>query len=145
MQCYWRLFRQATHGVQIVVWIDNQVLLVRNSYRAGYTFPGGHINHKETTIQAAVRELREETGVLVSSNQLQEIKSITYFRSGVLCSETLFKCQLKNMPEIIIDNREIIESRFASITEFDFLPLQNTTQEYLSICSQNTLSTYQGL
>ena len=142
MQCYWRLFRQATHGVQILLWVDDSVLLIRNSYRAGYTFPGGHINHNETTLQAAVRELQEEVGITVSSNQLQKTQDITYFRNGVACSETLFNCQLEKMPEVLIDNREVIEAKFASITEAKSLHLQKSAQEYLSLSSHYASAIY---
>jgi len=139
MQCYWGLFRQATHGVQVVVWVGNRVLLIRNSYRTGYTFPGGHINPKETAIQAAVRELREETGIAVNCNQLQQSEYITYLRSGIVCSDTFYKCHLDNMPQVNIDNREVIESKFASIAESKLLRLQKSTQKYLSMCFQKNV------
>ncbi|WP_371171311.1 NUDIX hydrolase [Aliiroseovarius sp. 2305UL8-7] len=50
-----------------VVVRDGRVLLVkrRNQPEAGsWGFPGGHVDFGETTMQAAVRELREETSVL---------------------------------------------------------------------------------
>ena len=50
-----------------VVIRDDHVLLVkrRNQPDAGlWGFPGGHVDFGETALDAAVRELREETGVI---------------------------------------------------------------------------------
>jgi len=43
---------------------DNKFLLVRLNYAHGlWTFPGGKVNKKESFIEAAQREVFEETGV----------------------------------------------------------------------------------
>ncbi|MCK5122476.1 MAG: NUDIX hydrolase [Methylococcales bacterium] len=143
MQCYWQLFKQATHGAQVAVWVDNNVLLIRNSYRPEYGFPGGHINSNETAIQAAVRELQEETGIVVTPEQLQQTEYITYSRNGIICSDTLFKCQLNSTPKVTIDNREVIENRFTNLTESKQLLLQNAVKEHLSAV-KNSASTTQN-
>ena len=52
-----------TIGVRIVVRDgDERVLLVRHTYAPGWHFPGGAVDRRETAVDAAVRELREETG-----------------------------------------------------------------------------------
>ena len=53
-------------GVSAVVVRDERVLLVRYAYekRKGmWTLPGGYAQHDETLDQAALRELKEETGL----------------------------------------------------------------------------------
>lgn len=42
---------------------DGALLLVRNSYRRGWGFPGGLLNRRETPIDAVRRETHEEIGV----------------------------------------------------------------------------------
>ncbi len=57
---------QPVVGVLAVVWKDGRVLLVRraNPPQAGeWGFPGGRLHLGETASAAALRELREETGV----------------------------------------------------------------------------------
>ncbi len=57
-----------TLGVQCLV-IDraDRVLLVRHTYTPKWHFPGGGVDAHESTRTAAVRELREETGLVLSA------------------------------------------------------------------------------
>lgn len=53
-------------GVLAVVRRGNQLLLAqrsKGSYKGRWGFPGGHLERGETVIAAALRELREETGI----------------------------------------------------------------------------------
>jgi ADP-ribose pyrophosphatase YjhB (NUDIX family) len=49
----------------VVILKDNKVLLVRDRGKHNYSLPGGGIEHAETTITAATRELNEELHVSV--------------------------------------------------------------------------------
>jgi 8-oxo-dGTP diphosphatase len=44
---------------------DGAVLLVRQSYRKSWAFPGGLLKRNEDPVHAAVRELEEEIGLVV--------------------------------------------------------------------------------
>lgn len=59
-------------NIVIIVAIDsNNKVVVLKEYKHGaadflYTLPAGHINHNESVIDAAKRELEEETGLIAS-------------------------------------------------------------------------------
>jgi len=66
---FWsRLSRAKTLGVRIVAQDAlGRVLLVRHTYLEGWWLPGGGVDAGETTEAAAVRELKEEAGLIATS------------------------------------------------------------------------------
>jgi 8-oxo-dGTP pyrophosphatase MutT (NUDIX family) len=67
LQPWFRLRRGITLGVRAaLIDRDNQVLLVRHTYAPGWLLPGGGVERGETIYEAAVREVREEAGIVVN-------------------------------------------------------------------------------
>lgn len=64
----WRAFGPRTVGVRgMVLDGDGQVLLVRHTYgKPVWQLPGGGVHRRESLVAALHRELREETGVIVT-------------------------------------------------------------------------------
>lgn len=55
-----------TIGVRMLIAdSDGRVALIRHTYRPGWYLPGGGVKRWETLEQAAIREAREEAGVVV--------------------------------------------------------------------------------
>ncbi len=64
MRFWQKLTRPLTVGVRaLAVDGEGRVLLVRHSYLPGWHLPGGRVDKGETACAAAIRELREETGL----------------------------------------------------------------------------------
>lgn len=66
---YWTDFRKSSiQGVRIILVRDRHVLLVTHWYAPWtWTLPGGGVDKNETPEQAAIREVKEETGFIVKS------------------------------------------------------------------------------
>jgi ADP-ribose pyrophosphatase YjhB (NUDIX family) len=64
LQPYHRQTRGLTLGTRTVVIHGANVLLVRHSYAPGWLFPGGGVERGEGLVEAALRELREEAGIM---------------------------------------------------------------------------------
>ena len=71
LQPFYRQSRGLTLGTRTAA-IDGQgqVLLVRHSYQPGWMLPGGGVERGETLAEAAVRELREEAGIVAEEEPL---------------------------------------------------------------------------
>lgn len=64
-----RMMRGKTLGVRCVATdADGRVLLVRHTYLHGWWLPGGGVDRGETTQDAAIRELREEAGLIATAS-----------------------------------------------------------------------------
>ena len=138
MCAVWRWVGFLSHIVHVAVWVDGKVLLVKNSYRSGYSLPAGDIHRKETSAFAASRELREETGVIVSHTQLTcvlELNEDEEWRSAPKRNE-IFECRLENKPNIRVDNREVIYADFFTLDAALSLRLPEVTRTYLRLQSR---------
>ena len=63
-----RLTRGMTLGVRVAARDEaGRVMLVRHTYLGGWWLPGGGVDRGETIQDAAVRELREETGLIATA------------------------------------------------------------------------------
>jgi len=105
---FWFIFRPKTFGVQVVVKRNNEFLLVRLGYAHGlWTFPGGKIDRGETNIEAAHREIREETGLKIKNvKKIGEYKTEKeYKKDTVFCFVASPKTR-----GVKIDEFEVIES-----------------------------------
>ncbi len=85
---YCFIFRPITLGVRVMMIQNDQVLLVRHTYIAGWFMPGGGVKRGETSDQAARREAREETGATL--NNLKLVGAYTSFKEWASNHNILF-------------------------------------------------------
>ena len=89
-----------------------------------YSFPKGGLEEGETTLDAAIRELREETSVIVNKNQISNLKDpiVVYYenKKGVKYkSITLYTVHINELSEIGLES-EIIPKEKLQIEEIDW-------------------------
>lgn len=129
---YFWLRRGMTLGVRVAITNrNNEILLVRHNYWSGWHFPGGGVDHGETAIAAARREVQEETGligihfgpdpILYFNQDISDRDHILFYQAQTSCDE------------IIKKSAEIAEVRFFDL---DNLP-QNIDKNTLQRIEEN--------
>jgi len=62
---YWKLVHPLTWGVRLMLIQNDEIVLVRHTYRSGWYLPGGGLKRQETFQDGARREANEESGAML--------------------------------------------------------------------------------
>ena len=115
--------RNHTLGVGVVVINENnEILVIRDRIGKRYKLPGGYIDDDENISTAAVREVKEETGIDVEFTSiiaLGHFKPLQFGESNLYVGCT---AQALSKEINIIDDYEIIEARWMDLDEFQNHP-----------------------
>lgn len=125
MRVYWGVRRPATHGALVTLWNQGELLLIQNSYVRYRSLPGGYVGRYETGAEAAVRELREEIGVVARIEQLEKVYDEVKDWEGKRDHVEVFKLELPARPVVRIDHREVVSAGWytpARALELDLFP-----------------------
>ena len=108
---WWQVRRPEVHGCNVIVGNPRgEVLLVRHSYHSTglWMLPGGGIGKHENAVQAAIREVAEETGCAIEG--AREIAVETVRTSGARNHIHLVAATTADTPAA--DGREIVAAAF---------------------------------
>lgn len=129
---FWSLRRPHTRGALVAVWHDGDLLIVKNSYRAQYTLPGGYIRSDESPSEAAARELAEECGIYVQPERIRQVYQHVHAFEFRKDDVSIGEVELAERPPVRIDHREVVDARFFSPAAAEQLPLVPHLAEYLA-------------
>lgn len=108
---WWRTTRRTVRGTNVLAAdAQGRVMLVRHSYHASHVWmlPGGGLGAGENAIDAATRELAEETGCKLA--QARHLGTVTLDRRGWTNLLEVVAGRTDDTPRA--DGREIVEARF---------------------------------
>ena len=92
-----------------------ELLVVKSRYKQYWSPPGGMIDAGESPLQAAVREVAEETGVTIEQSDLEFFATI--YRSNQKASSYLFVFRLKQS----VADDTIVEIEAGEIEAYDWV------------------------
>lgn len=128
-RAWWHIRRPRHEGALVAIYVGQALLLVKSSYRAEWSFPGGGIQPGETPNAAAQREMEEEIGL--SSYALLPAGSVCGMWDGRRDHVHFFELHLDRLPELRLDHREIVAARLASPDELHGIALTKAVAAYL--------------
>ncbi len=129
-RAWWHVRRPNHEGALVAIYVGQELLLVKSSYRPEWGLPGGSIHPGETPVTAARRELQEEIGY--SSPPLIAKGSVSGVWDGRNDCVHFFELRLDHLPELRLDRREIIAARLVSPAELKAIELTAAVSAYFN-------------
>lgn len=105
--------------VVILLLPDARVVAVKARYKDYWSFPGGMIDDDETPLQAAVREVQEEVGVTIRTEQLEFVLVVDRESEHLRTYQFVFECPISSeqASSIRIEESELSDYVFVSKTD----------------------------
>lgn len=141
----WNKTRNACRGIVIE---NSEILLSYESVTGQWMIPGGGLEENESEADCCIREVAEETGILVNASECM-LEIDEYYENWKLINK-YFICKVKGTAEprlterernvgmearwLSVDNAKNIFSKHASYTETDEMRRGLYLREYTALC-----------
>lgn len=106
-------------AVGLVCFYRKTVLLLKRnkdkSFPDCWGLPSGRLRQRESEAGGAVRELFEETGILISSDNITETMEYHIINNELSYVYTVFKCDFITKPKVTIKSDEHVTSEWVTI------------------------------
>jgi 8-oxo-dGTP pyrophosphatase MutT (NUDIX family) len=112
-----------TRRTRLIIFSGNKkVLLVKGWLGAGqWGLPGGGVHKGESPVQAAIREVKEETGIVLDPEALEFVHELRIKEYGLQCRAGIYVVQLKDEPKVTPQRWEITEVKWLAADELSHL------------------------
>ena len=129
---WWFFSRPTVYGVYVAVWHGEKLLVIKNSYKKRLTIPCGRIKRGENKAATAVRELEEEVGIKLETDQLTFAGEYTGRFKYATDIGAFFEIAMAELPRVQVDNREVVWARFMPLDQVFNLNLNPTVKSWLN-------------
>lgn len=124
-----RFLHLSGRGVKVIILHKNRILLIKNSYRDGWTLPGGGVKRSEIPIQAAIREVKEEVGLVVRNLKNHGVVVLNSENSGQV---SVYSCET-NSDAFKIDNFEVEKAEWVDLGKLSQVKLLPVAEKCLEL------------
>jgi 8-oxo-dGTP pyrophosphatase MutT (NUDIX family) len=115
----------------MAVWHRDKLLIIKNSYRKHLTIPCGRIKRGEDIAAAALRELKEEVGIRLGKSQIKFVGKYSAKHGHATDIGSFFEHTTAELPQVRVDNREVIWADFLTLDQISELKLSPTVITWL--------------
>jgi 8-oxo-dGTP pyrophosphatase MutT (NUDIX family) len=122
---------------------DKILLLQRSTDKSQphtWGIPGGKMEEGESPLECVVRELYEETKLLLSKDQLSSLGPVFMRLPTHQFVFHLFRFQFKNLPPLVILNQENEAFKWITLKDAYLLPLMMGADECLNVVYKECLT-----
>ncbi|GEM_PF-292014 len=114
------IFIRGSSRTRVLVIYDNKLLAIKGWLGSGgWQLPGGGIKRNESPIFGAMRELTEETGLVVSDKELQLLlDGVKTQQNGISYQLYAYQVTLDAKPSLKLHWFEVSDSRWIKVSEF---------------------------
>lgn len=106
--------------VRAVIYYKDEILVVKSWIgNSKWTIPGGGIKIGEASIDALIREIKEEVGIELKSASCQNVGDFIYKSTGLRYRYALFAIKFKAKPIIIANKTEIVDTRWLKLSKIN--------------------------
>lgn len=126
-----------------VICKQDEILLLKKPRRGWWYSPGGKMEEEESVLQAVVREVEEETGIIVIAPKVKAISTILIEDQGKIADEwmlfTFFAREWEGEPNVVTEEGELKWHPLHSIEtlpmpEGDRLLLKEIKEDSVFVC-----------
>lgn len=98
-------------SASVALWRGRELLLMKRTGgvgAGGWFLPGGHLEAGERPVDAAVRELQEETGIVISPEALSLADVMSYSANGAMAHTIIFNALAPAGAEAIVNDEHFV-------------------------------------
>ena len=114
-------------GIMIIK--DNKILLHKNDNRENYCLPGGGVHFLESSDDAVIREIKEETGLDIEIDEFVSTIESIFEKDGIKFHEIYFI--YKGKPKGDIDTSIIIDNIEGKPIKYGFVDIDKIDDYYI--------------
>lgn len=124
----WLVIHASPPRTRVIIIQNNAVLLVKDWLGTGsWKLPGGGLKRREPALHGAVREVTEETGIILEAEQLVYLGDFRSQSNGFSAHIVGYSATLESRPQVRVQAHEIAEYTWQPIDQLRSVPLSKTT------------------